>query len=109
MSLHRGQKYYHEVCTNYLSHSATSSIVSGKGSWSPHRAPDLTKHCALESSVSLLMLEMLLGELENGYGTLRPAKKKILFPVDRPTGYLFLGHSGGFFFFFFSLKNLKKK
>ena len=32
MSLHGGQKYYHEVCTNYLSHSAISSIVSGKGS-----------------------------------------------------------------------------
>ena len=32
MSLHGGQKYYHEVCANYLSHSAISSIVSGKGS-----------------------------------------------------------------------------
>ena len=32
MSLHGGQKYYHEVCTNYLSHSAISSIVSGMGS-----------------------------------------------------------------------------
>ena len=32
MSLHGGQKYYHEVCTNYLSHSSISSIVSGKGS-----------------------------------------------------------------------------
>ena len=32
MSLHGGQKYYHEVCVNYLSHSAISSIVSGKGS-----------------------------------------------------------------------------
>ena len=30
MSLHGGQKYYHEVCGNYLSHSAISSIVSGK-------------------------------------------------------------------------------
>ena len=38
MSLHGGQKYYHEVCTNYLSHSAILSIVSGKGSRSPfHR------------------------------------------------------------------------
>ena len=32
MSLHGGQKYYHEVCANYLSYSAISSIVSGKGS-----------------------------------------------------------------------------
>ena len=32
MSLHGDQKYYHEVRTNYLSHSAISSIVSGKGS-----------------------------------------------------------------------------
>ena len=31
MSLHTGQKNYHEVCTNYLSHSAISSIDSGKG------------------------------------------------------------------------------
>ena len=35
MSLHGGQKYYHEVCANYLLYSAISSIVSGKGSWSP--------------------------------------------------------------------------
>ena len=34
MSLHGGQKYYHEVCANYLSHSAISSIVSGKCSLS---------------------------------------------------------------------------
>ena len=33
MSLHGGQKYYHEVCANYLSHSAISTIVSGKGSF----------------------------------------------------------------------------
>ena len=26
------QKYYHEVCANYLSHSAILSIVSEKGS-----------------------------------------------------------------------------
>ena len=32
MSLHAGQKNYHEVCTNYLSHSAISSIDSEKGS-----------------------------------------------------------------------------
>ena len=32
MSLHAGQKNYHEVCANYLSHSAISSIDSGKGS-----------------------------------------------------------------------------
>ena len=32
MSLHAGQKDYHEVCTNYLSHSAISSIDCGKGS-----------------------------------------------------------------------------
>ena len=32
MSLHAGQKNYHEVCINYLSHSAISSIDSGKGS-----------------------------------------------------------------------------
>ena len=32
MSLHGGQKYNHEVCAKYLSHSAISSIVSGKGS-----------------------------------------------------------------------------
>ena len=31
MSLHAGQKNYHEVCANYLSHSAISSIDSGKG------------------------------------------------------------------------------
>ena len=35
MSLHGGQNYYHEVCTNYSSHSVISSIVSGKGSRSP--------------------------------------------------------------------------
>ena len=39
MSLHGGQKYYHEVCTNYLSHSAISSIVSGKGSRRQSRSP----------------------------------------------------------------------
>ena len=33
MSLHAGLKDYHEVCTNYLAHSAISSIDSGKGSW----------------------------------------------------------------------------
>ena len=33
MSLHGGQKYCHEVCAKYLSHSAISSIVSGKGSF----------------------------------------------------------------------------
>ena len=32
MSLHGGQKYYHEMCANYLSYSAISSNVSGKGS-----------------------------------------------------------------------------
>ena len=32
MSLHAGLKDYHEVCTNYLSHSAISSIDCGKGS-----------------------------------------------------------------------------
>ena len=32
MSLHGGQKYYHEVCANYLLYSAISSSVSGKGS-----------------------------------------------------------------------------
>ena len=32
MSLHAGQKDYHEVCTNYLSHSAISLIDCGKGS-----------------------------------------------------------------------------
>ena len=32
MSLHAGQKNSHEVCANYLSHSAISSIDSGKGS-----------------------------------------------------------------------------
>ena len=32
MSLHGGQKYYHKVCANYLSHSAILSIVSEKGS-----------------------------------------------------------------------------
>ena len=32
MSLHRGQKYYHKVCANYLLHSAISSVVSRKGS-----------------------------------------------------------------------------
>ena len=32
MSLHASQKNYHEVCTIYLSHSAISSIDSGKGS-----------------------------------------------------------------------------
>ena len=32
MSLHAGQESYHEVCANYLSHSAISSIDSGKGS-----------------------------------------------------------------------------
>ena len=30
MSLHAGQKYYHKVCANYLSHSAILSIDSGK-------------------------------------------------------------------------------
>ena len=35
MSLHAGQKNYQEVCANYLSHSAISSIDSGKGSM-PH-------------------------------------------------------------------------
>ena len=34
MSLHVGQKYYREVYANYLSHSAISSIDSGKGSFS---------------------------------------------------------------------------
>ena len=34
--------------------------------------------------------------------------KKILFPVDRPTGYLFQGHSGGFLLLLL-LKNLEKK
>ena len=32
MSLHAGQKNDHEECANYLSHSAISSIDSGKGS-----------------------------------------------------------------------------
>ena len=32
MSLHAGLKDYHEVCTNYLSHSAISSLDCGKGS-----------------------------------------------------------------------------
>ena len=32
MSLHAGEKNYHEVCANCLSHSAISSIDSGKGS-----------------------------------------------------------------------------
>ena len=31
MSLHAGQKNYQKVCANYLSHSAISSIDSGKG------------------------------------------------------------------------------
>ena len=34
MSLHAGQKNYHEVCTNYLLHSAISSTDSAKGSYS---------------------------------------------------------------------------
>ena len=47
MSLHGGQKYYHEVCANYLSHSAISSIVSGKGSmW----------HNGKEFTISLIMV-----------------------------------------------------
>ena len=32
MYLHAGLKDYHVVCTNYLSHSAISSIDCGKGS-----------------------------------------------------------------------------
>ena len=36
MSLHAGQKNHHEVYANYLSHSAISSIDSGKGSMYRH-------------------------------------------------------------------------
>ena len=38
--VHAGQKNYHEVCANYLLHSAISSIDSGKGSLTG-RAPTL--------------------------------------------------------------------
>ena len=54
MSLQSLEKYYHEVCHNYSSHSAISAIVSGKGSW--RQLACMYVHVlSLESSVTLLL------------------------------------------------------
>ena len=54
MSLHGGQKYYHEVCANYLSYSAISSIVSGKGVCL-HRVAELLVETLLHVDIFFLI------------------------------------------------------
>ena len=54
MSLHAGQKNYHEVCTIYLSYSAISSIDCGKGSMTPFQK----QFAILENTLNIMVTKL---------------------------------------------------
>ena len=62
MSLHAGQKNYHEVCTNYLSLSAISFIDSEKDSLSQYTLTLTAKNsknfnlCFLKQDISFIII-----------------------------------------------------
>ena len=73
MSLHADQKNYHEVCANYLTHSAISSIDSGKGSWfekksSINKLPSPQEKTSL--TVSLVSKRYMRGVAEMQFSSL---------------------------------------